>query len=234
LLNLFVNVNVTLEEIEMTVETLSTRSKNMSKRRDTILREARTLIANEGFEALKIRELAVRAGLTVPTIYNLIGGKKEILAIIIQQLVEQLQIIQDLGGTENVEDAFVMQVNDLADLFATDEAFFRAAFIAGDRSGLFEQSSEKGIFAHFVRQPIEACIQATQKGLLRGQIPPDVLGRQIYGCYRLARQDWANRYFDLDGFRKQALTGIFLCLASDAVPVFRKRLLSEVLVLTST
>ena len=122
----------------------------------------------------------------------------------------------------------------MADLFATDEAVVRAAFIAGDRSGLFEQSSEKGIFAHFVRQPIEACIQATQRGLLRGQIPPDVLGRQIYGCYRLARQDWANRYFDLDGFRKQALTGIFLCLASDAVPVFRKRLLSEVLVLTST
>ena len=81
----------------MTVETLSTRSKNMSKRRDTILREARTLIANEGFEALKIRELAVRAGLTVPTIYNLIGGKKEILAIIIQQLVEQLQISRRIG-----------------------------------------------------------------------------------------------------------------------------------------
>ena len=51
----------------MAVETLgsreSTRSKNMAKRRETILREARILIADEGFEALKIRDLAARAGL---------------------------------------------------------------------------------------------------------------------------------------------------------------------------
>ena len=75
----------------MTIEMLSsretTRSKNMAKRREAILREARSLIANEGFEALKIRDLAARAGLTVPTIYNLIGGKNEILAVIILSLI---------------------------------------------------------------------------------------------------------------------------------------------------
>ena len=83
----------------MAVETLgsreSTRSKNMAKRRETILREARALIANEGIEALKIRDLAARAGLTVPTIYNLEGGKNEILAVIIDEMVVQLRTIQD-------------------------------------------------------------------------------------------------------------------------------------------
>lgn len=216
----------------MALETLNaregTRSKNMAKRRDTILREARALIASEGFEALKIRDLAARAGLTVPTIYNLVGGKGEILAVMIDELVEQLRIIQDQAGAESVEHAFAKQINDLADHFATDEAFYRAAFIAGDRSGLFEQSSDQGIFAHFVRQPIEACEQAIAEGLLRGEVPPDVLGPQIYGCYRLARQDWANGYFDLEGFRVQALTGIFLSLASDAEPDFRARLMAQI------
>eukprot|EP00435_Cladocopium_sp_Y103_P076840 s1_g579.t1 len=216
----------------MTAETLSaretTRTKNMAKRRETILREARSLIASEGFEALKIRDLAARAGLTVPTIYNLIGGKNEILAIIIDELVAQLRVIQDQAKRGSVEGSFATLINDLADHFATDEAFFRAAFIAGDRSGLFEQSSGEGIFAHFVQQPIEACARAVKEGLLRGQIPPEVLGPQIYGCYRLARQDWANGYFDLNEFRSQALIGVFLCLASDAEPAFRERLLTRI------
>ena len=125
----------------MVVETLgsseSARSKNMAKRRDTILREARTLIASEGFEALKIRDLAARSGVTVPTIYNLIGGKGEILAIMIDELVEQLRIIQDQAGSGPVEESFAKQINDLADHFAMDEAFYRAALIAGDRSGVF-------------------------------------------------------------------------------------------------
>ena len=222
----------------MVVETLgsseSARSKNMAKRRDTILREARTLIASEGFEALKIRDLAARSGVTVPTIYNLIGGKGEILAIMIDELVEQLRIIQDQAGSGPVEESFAKQINDLANHFAMDEAFYRAALIAGDRSGVFEQSSDKGIFAHFVRQPIEACGRAVSQGLLRGQVPPEVLGPQIYGCYRLARQDWANGYFDLEGFRRQALTGVFLCLASDAKPAFREKLLTKVSALAST
>ena len=216
----------------MAVETLgsreSTRSKNMAKRRETILREARILIAHEGFEALKIRDLAARADLTVPTIYNLVGGKNEILEIIIQEMVTQLRMIQDQAKIDPVEESFAKLINDLADHFSTDEAFFRAAFIAGDRSGLFEQSSEQGIFAYFVQQPIDACARAIEEGLLRGQIPPDVLGPQIYGAYRLARQDWASGYFDLAGFRKQALIGVFLCLASDATPAFRERLLDRI------
>jgi len=222
--------NLTYEN-RMTIETLSpnagTRARNMAKRREAILHEARALIAHNGFEALKIRDLAARAGLTVPTIYNLIGGKQEILAIILNQLVDQLRTIQDQSAAQSVEESFARQINDLADHFATDEAFFRAAFLAGDRSGLFEQSSDQGIFAHFVRQPIRACAAAVQENLLRGHIPPDILGPQIYGCYRLARQDWAHGYFDLNGFRKQALTGIFLCLAADAQPAFRARLLGQ-------
>ena len=206
----------------------TTRKKNMAMRRETILCEARSLIAHEGYEALKIRDLAAHAGLTVPTIYNLIGGKYEILTAIITALVENLRAIQLQSSSGRVEEAFATQINDLADHFATDPAFFRAAFIAGGRSGLFEQSSENGIYAQFVRQPIAACTQAVQAGLLRGQIAPDVLGPQIYGCYRLARQDWAHGYFDLSEFRKQALTGVFLCLASDAEPDFRQRLLRQI------
>lgn len=204
------------------------RSANMAKRRESILSEARKLIATEGFDALKLRDLAARAGVTVPTIYNLIGGKPEILAIIIEDLVAQLQNALQPATTTQAEGVFEAQVNQLADLFSTDEDYYRAAFIAGDHSGLFEQRSDTGIFARSVQPLIDACELAHKNGHLLGHVSAEQMGRQIYGCYRLARQDWTNGYFGLETFRAQALTGIFLCLAADAEEGFRRRLLEKV------
>ncbi len=200
----------------------------MAKRRESILSEARKLIATEGFDALKLRDLAGRAGVTVPTIYNLIGGKPEILAVIIEDLVAQLQNALQLATAAQAEGIFEAQVNQLSDLFSTDEDYYKAAFIAGDHSGLFEQRSDTGIFARSVQPLIDACEQAQENGHLLGQVSAEQMGRQIYGCYRLARQDWTNGYFGLETFRAQALTGIFLCLAADADEGFRHRLLEKV------
>ncbi|PWL24852.1 MAG: TetR/AcrR family transcriptional regulator [Altererythrobacter sp. XM-24bin4] len=205
-----------------------TREDKKSQRAERILDHARAMIAEEGFDALKIRELAARAELTVPTIYNLIGGKSEILARIIEALVERLHEVQSQTGDDDIEAGFEQQITRLADLFAQDEDFYRAAFVAGDRSGLFEQRSDHGIFARSLQQPVEACRSAQAAGLLQGAISAEQLGRQVYDSYRLARQDWANGYFDLEGFRTQALTGVFLSLAADAAPAFRERLLKRI------
>ncbi|NQX93767.1 MAG: TetR/AcrR family transcriptional regulator [Erythrobacter sp.] len=205
-----------------------TREDKKSQRAERILEHARAMIAEEGFDALKIRELAARADLTVPTIYNLIGGKSDILARIIEALVERLHEVQNEPEFDDIEAGFEQQITRLADLFAQDEDFFRAAFVAGDRSGLFEQRSDHGIFARSLQQPVEACKAAQAEGLLKGAISSEQLGRQVYDSYRLARQDWANGYFDLHGFRSQALTGVFVSLAADAVPEFRERLLRRI------
>lgn len=206
----------------------SKRAQNMAKRRASILHHARKLIAQEGFESLKLRDLANRVGVTVPTIYNLIGGKPEILSLIIDDLVEQLLVAQQGIATKDPEDIFEAQIDELAMLFETDEEYYRAAFIAGDRSGLFEQKSASGIFARSVQYPIDACKKARKEKLLQGNISAKQLGIQIYGCYRLARQDWTNGYFDLQTFRRQALIGVFLCLAADASPSFRKKLHQQI------
>ena len=112
-----------------------TREDKKTQRAERILDHAHAMIAEEGFDALKIRELAERAELTVPTIYNLIGGKGEILARIIEGLVKRLHEVQSQSDFEDIEMGFEQQINRLADLFAEDEDFYRAAFVAGDRSG---------------------------------------------------------------------------------------------------
>jgi len=206
---------------------VSSRSVNMEKRRGKILSHARSTIASQGFDALKLRDLASSVGVTVPTIYNLIGGKDEILRRIIEDLVDRLQAVQHRVESANVESAFEAQINQLTELFNSDEDYYRAAFIAGDRSGLFEQRTQSGIYARAVKSPIEICKKAIAAGILQGNVAAEQLGHQIYGCYRLARQDWTNGYQDVEGFRREALTGIFLCLAADAAPHYRERLIER-------
>ncbi|MEP2990643.1 MAG: TetR/AcrR family transcriptional regulator [Parasphingorhabdus sp.] len=206
----------------------SARSANKQKRKDRILSAARQTIAKKGFDALKLRELAVSADVTVPTIYNLIGGKPDILNLIIGDLMAKIEEVQSNVDTGSAESAFETLIEKLAELFAMDEDYYRAAFIAGDRSGLFEHSSETGIFASFVAQPIAVCREAKDKGLLLGKISSEQLGEHVYGAYRLARQDWSNGYFDLREFRRQSLTGVYLCLASDAAPDFREKLFQKI------
>lgn len=196
----------------------------MAQRRATILSHARAVIVEKGFDALKIRDLASRSSLTVPTIYNLIGGKQQILSLIIEDLVGKLSDVQAVLEAKDLDEPFVALIDGLVELFSSDEAYYRAAFIAGDRGGLFEQLSEDGIFAKSIELPIRACREAKRAGRLLGAVSSEVLGEQIYGCYRLARQDWTLGYIDLKGFRRRALIGTLLCLAADASDAYKTTL----------
>ena len=51
----------------------------MEERRSRILTAAREIIAADGYEALTMRSLAEASHVTVPTIYNLIGSKEQVL-----------------------------------------------------------------------------------------------------------------------------------------------------------
>lgn len=51
----------------------------MEARRRQILEAARGLIETRGYDALTMRNLANESRVTVPTIYNLIGNKEQVL-----------------------------------------------------------------------------------------------------------------------------------------------------------
>lgn len=54
-------------------------------RRSQILAAARQMIAERGYEAVTIRELASACGVSVPTLYNQFGGKDRLLAEAIEE-----------------------------------------------------------------------------------------------------------------------------------------------------
>ena len=57
----------------------------MAERRQRILAAARAIVARQGYEALTMRELARESRVTVPTLYNLIGGKQAVLAAAVEE-----------------------------------------------------------------------------------------------------------------------------------------------------
>ena len=70
---------------------VSLRSQNMQKRRARILAEARGLLARGGFDAMSLRELARLADVTVPTIYNLVGNKEEVLLALFSEVLDEIE-----------------------------------------------------------------------------------------------------------------------------------------------
>ncbi len=207
----------------------STRAINMEKRRQRILSVARATLARDGVEGLTVRKLAKEAGITVPTIYNLIGNKDDLLRRLLEELVSRAEQALSEVAEDNPIEATARVVGTLATLFAEDEDFCRAAFRAGQ--GLERSGSSSGalrIWQRSARIAKRICLDASEAGLLRGDCDPVRIGERAYDSYRIAAIDWLDGVIDAAEFERNALIGFYLCLAADAVPRFRRALMSRI------
>ena len=205
-----------------------TRQANKKLRRQRILDIAKTLIASQGFEAFTLSQLAREAGVSTPTIHNLFGKKDDIFQELVSQMVDTIALaLSNPDMSDPIEGAEVFTDN-LLQLYKQDEAFYRSAFMAADRTGLFDPELPSGIFHQSLQIAERLCTQALEDGFLQGNIETAKLAQQLFSCQRLARQDWVNGYIDLDRYRQQVLTGICITYAADATPDFHHRLCQKI------
>ena len=205
-----------------------TRQANKKLRRQRILDIAKTLIASQGFEAFTLSQLAREAGVSTPTIHNLFGKKDDIFQELVSQMVDTIGLaLSNPDMSDPIEGAEVFTDN-LLQLYKQDEAFYRSAFMAADRTGLFDPELPSGIFHQSLQIAERLCTQALEDGFLQGNIETAKLAQQLFSCQRLARQDWINGYIDLDRYRQQVLTGICITYAADATPDFHHRLRQKI------
>lgn len=205
-----------------------TRQTNKELRRQRILDIARDQIAGEGFEAFTLKDLAAEADVTVPTIHNLFGKKYDIFRELCTEMVVRIEQVLSSPDISDPIEAIEAFVDSLLGLYREDEAFYRAAFVAGERSGLFEHDLPTGIYNKSLRIAEKLCQQAKENGFLQGRVDTRFLAEQLFGCQRLARQDWVGGYIDLDRYRSQVLIGMCLTYAADASPEFHQRLCSTI------
>ena len=205
-----------------------TRQANKKLRRQRILDIAKTLIASQGFEAFTLSQLAREAGVSTPTIHNLFGKKDDIFQELVSQMVDTIGLaLSNPDMSDPIEGAEVFTDN-LLQLYKQDEAFYRSAFMAADRTGLFDPELPSGIFHQSLQIAERLCTQALEDGFLQGNIETAILAQQLFACQRLARQDWVNGYINLDRYRQQVLIGICITYAADATPDFHHRLRQKI------
>ena len=215
--------------------TTNVRAQSMQKRRDRLLAEARALFTVHGFEALNLRELARLAEVTVPTIYNLIGNKEEVLVALFAEVLTEIEArIRDRASGDALERAGAVAVVS-TDLFAEDQNYYRSAFLAVEflnQSGAHHDKVTQ-IYAwgeHMATDGVVACEQA---GLLAGRIAPALLGELILRSFRTTCREWAFAQISLDEFRRVALIDIYTTLAADAVDSFQSVLVNKIAALAA-
>jgi AcrR family transcriptional regulator len=81
-------------------------AQQMAERRDRILAAAREIIGQRGYEALTMRDLARASRVTVPTVYNLVGSKDQVLVAAVEaqtaRFEEQLAACAESPPAERV------------------------------------------------------------------------------------------------------------------------------------
>jgi len=201
----------------------------MEKRRERTLEQARSMLAAGGFDALNLRDLAEHSGISVPTIYNLIGNKAEILKALVMGAFAQFEQELESKLPCPAAEMAALMMSTFAQMISENEGYYRATALATER---VENDTGDNSDYGFKRGPLrqyagKLCQDALDEGLLRGDIHTDVLVEQMIGNHQVAFRDWAHHVISLEDLRKQSLMGFYIALAADAKEAFRNRIVED-------
>jgi AcrR family transcriptional regulator len=211
------------------------RALNMQKRRARILAEMRGLLTRGGIEAINLRDLARLAEVTVPTIYNLIGNKEEVMIALFSDVLTEIEARVTSGSSADPLAMAEAVVLESISLFNEDENFYRSAFLAVeylDQSGQHHDKVAQ-VYAWGERLTTAGFIACRKARLLRGRIEPARLGELILRSYRTSCRAWAFGQLSLNEFRKRALGDVYITLAADAVDTFHALLQKKITTLAA-
>ncbi|MEP2990573.1 MAG: TetR/AcrR family transcriptional regulator [Parasphingorhabdus sp.] len=211
-----------------------TRARNMEKRRQRILDAARAIIIDKGIDGLTTRGLADVAGVTAPTLYNLIGGKDEIIRAMISEGVERVWDQLDFASCQTPLEMAELIIDKAFSQVMSDQGYFRAVTLATDRvTGSYAARGDMA-FEHSaagqrsVEMATTVCRTAIAQNMLSGRISAETLGLEMFISYRGPMRDWAHGIISAKECRRRQMRGFYLVMAADATPEFRELLLGKI------
>ena len=207
------------------------REANVAARRQRILESARELLQESGPEGLSMRKLARQAGLSVTTLYNLLGSREQILQALIKDSVGRLEepapdarrTRDPLRRASRAMEGILQYVIDNGDLL-------RPLIAADFRTGSWSRLVEQDEGAHFKssKEAVRAAITAAlEGGQLRNVVGLKFLEIQLHVAWELALDLWAFGVLDDEAFRLRSLSGFYVTLLAFAEPQVRPRIEKE-------
>ncbi|MBW2294054.1 MAG: TetR/AcrR family transcriptional regulator [Deltaproteobacteria bacterium] len=178
--------------------------------------------------ALTMRRLAAGARLSVTTLYNLIGGREEIIKALIGDSIDRMnRVLEREAPLEDPLQRCRALITVGTDHVVENKEYFQPLIMA-----LYEAASREDV----PRRPISnratsmyslAIQEAISQGLLTDVLDPDVLGSQIFHGWETAYMHWGRGIIDEASFRARALYGLYVALLGAAAPHVRPQIEAE-------
>ena len=203
---------------------VSIRERGKAERRVRIVETARELVTTGGVEALSMRTLSVESGVSLPTIYNLIGGRDDVLAAVLDQLGTVFDAEVATSSTDALERCF--EITDrLVDTMTTHATLARSIIAEGLTSLLADVESSP--FQRYGLALLTALAEASATGDLDEESEPILVVEQTVSLTAVRIFRWATGDASSDGDKLRAAVahGIGLVLAGAASAEGRERVL---------
>jgi len=191
-------------------------AQQMAERRERILAAAREIIGQRGYEALTMRDLARASRVTVPTVYNLIGSKEQVLFAAIEEQTSRFEA--RLGAGSDLAPAARVRaiVVACADEYLRMPRYYRSLltllFLSGS-AGAMKQRVDRALST-----PIGESLSAMRA---HGELAPWIELRPLRGRLRAHLQmtsiQWASGALSDQGLEAAARYGAGLIMAAATV-----------------
>jgi AcrR family transcriptional regulator len=207
----------------LTAETPRRQAPARVRNRRRVLRAARALVAQQGLEALTMRQLAVEAEMSVASLYNLIGRRDEIVRALGIYFLEELdELFVQLRAQDPLERAREL-------LIAVADAVTKEL----PKSVLLALLSDAQLYTRLVPswQPSAALADELRAmvatGMLTNELSVSLIAKQVWRMHMAYLRQWAAGSIDQQVLRAAILYNLDLCLLAVATPANRKPLLTH-------
>lgn len=201
------------------------RERNKALRVAAILDAAVQLLDEQPLGDVTTEQIAYRARVSPATVYNLVGTRDRLLHALLDRVVEDL--VEEVALAAERDDDPIAVAHLIVDhsvaAFTSHSRAYRQIVAAGRSidGDVPEPSTDPS------ELQVVAFGHAQELGVLRDDVDPAGLGRQIYISWIGAMEHWANGKLDDSGFGIAARHGLLVVLAASAVEGERGRFLDE-------
>ncbi|HED11404.1 MAG TPA: TetR/AcrR family transcriptional regulator [Caldithrix abyssi] len=169
-------------------------SPHLDRKDAHILKSAVTVIAEKGFEASSMREIARKAGVSTKTLYHRFHSKRQLLDSLLesiwQALADGTMEIRDNPQTDPLE-----KIDAVVDLFIavfSNEPERALLFVRSYQPALKDESdSLKAHYVYFLKAFAEIIQKGIDQQYIHIQIDPRAFIFFIYGGMRSVLHEWA-------------------------------------------
>jgi AcrR family transcriptional regulator len=187
---------------------------------DRVLQAARELLATDGEEALTLRKLAAKTGLSPNTIYAHFG--KQRAGIVGAVIADALMDIGDVDDQElDLFEPGRTPWEAAVEQFLSHPDLYRSVTLLRSPERPFKR--ERRNLIKLGRGALQLLSEAVNDGVLKRGTDPEFLGDHLSLLFRGIADRWARHEIDADAFRSHVLYAVYSALYVNATASGRKR-----------